>query len=302
MHGAVDDADHGQHHGHGAEVEGGVREQRHQEADQAVGADLEQQAGQDHGAGGGRLGVRVGQPGVHGERRQLHGEGGEEAQHEPGGRGRRHRRAQQLRVVEGEGARGALVDEVQGQDGDQHQQAADLREDEELDGGVDAALVAPHRDEEVHGHQHHLPEEVEQEQVEGQEDAGQAGQGPQQDEVEEADALLDALPARPARPPAPGTVSVSRIRLEAVHGQVEADAELRDPGALDVGQQAARKSAAAGPLVGTAAARSPALAIHCSTTMTQRHAHAGHGRPARRERARRPMGQAANAASVGMSR
>ena len=84
-------------------------------------------------------------------------------------------RAQQIGVGEGVNARGVSVGEVERQDGDQHEQAARLREEEELDGRVDPPLVAPDGDEEVHRHQHHLEEEVEEEQVERQEHAGEAG-------------------------------------------------------------------------------------------------------------------------------
>ncbi len=121
----------------------------------------------------GACGVGVGQPGVQRHGRQLHGEGGEEAQHEPGRRGQRQVRAQQAQVVEGVDAGLAAVDDVQREDGDQHEQAADLGEQEELDGRVDAPLVPPEGDQEVHGDEHHLEEEVEEEQVEGEEHADQ---------------------------------------------------------------------------------------------------------------------------------
>ena len=53
------------------------------EAQEAVGAELEQDAGQDHRAGGRRLGVGVGQPGVEREQRHLDREGDGEAEEEP---------------------------------------------------------------------------------------------------------------------------------------------------------------------------------------------------------------------------
>ena len=54
-------------------------QQRQREADEAVRAHLQQNAGQDHGAGRGRFGVRVRQPGVEREHRHLDGEREEEA-------------------------------------------------------------------------------------------------------------------------------------------------------------------------------------------------------------------------------
>ena len=102
-------------------------------------------------------------------------------------------------VVEGVDAGRATVHDIQRHDRDQHQQAADLREQEELDGRVDAALVPPDPDEEVHRDEHQLPEEVEQEEIEREEHADDAGEHPHQAEVEEADALRDLGPRRDHR-------------------------------------------------------------------------------------------------------
>jgi hypothetical protein len=62
---------------------GGVRKQRDDETHQAVGAGFQQQAGQDHAARGGSLGVSIRQPGVQRDGRQLHREGDKEAEHDP---------------------------------------------------------------------------------------------------------------------------------------------------------------------------------------------------------------------------
>ena len=63
---------------------------------------------------------------------------------------------------------------------DEHERRADHRVQEELRGGVDAALVAPAADEEVHRHEHDLEEDEEQEQVEAEERAHHAGLEQQQ--------------------------------------------------------------------------------------------------------------------------
>ena len=60
-----------------------VGQQRQGEAQEAVRPHLQQDAGQHHRAGGGRLGVRVGQPGVEREHRHLHGEADEEGPEDP---------------------------------------------------------------------------------------------------------------------------------------------------------------------------------------------------------------------------
>ncbi len=60
------------------ELRARLGEHRQAEADEAVAAHLEQHARQDHRARGGRLHMRVGQPGVHRPHRHLDREAGEE--------------------------------------------------------------------------------------------------------------------------------------------------------------------------------------------------------------------------------
>ena len=148
-------------------------------------------------------------------------------------------RAQQLEVVEGVDAGLAAVDDVQGEDGDQHEQAADLGEQEELDGRIHAPLVPPQGDQEEHGDEHHLEEEVEEEQVEGAEHPDQGGDRPQQHEVEEADPFGDLAPRRQHGQQAEGVAERDHQQAEAVGGQEEADAELRHPGDVDGGDERA---------------------------------------------------------------
>ena len=73
------------------------------------------------------------QPCVERNHRQLHRERDEKAQHDPHGRMRTERRAQQFRVLERIDARDVVMSKVKRQDRDQHQQAAELREEKELD-------------------------------------------------------------------------------------------------------------------------------------------------------------------------
>ena len=59
-----------------------VGEQRQAEAQHAVGAELQHHSRQDHGACGGGVGVRVGQPSVEREQRNLDGKGKKESKEE----------------------------------------------------------------------------------------------------------------------------------------------------------------------------------------------------------------------------
>ena len=54
--------------------------------------------------------------------------------------------------------------------------------------------MPPQCDQEVHRHQHHFPEEEEQEHVDGKEHADNAAQDPHQVEVEEALIFFDLFP------------------------------------------------------------------------------------------------------------
>ena len=68
----------------GSGLERGLGEEGHGEAEEAVGPHLQEHAGQDDRAGGGRLDVGVGQPGVEREHRHLDGEGQGEGREEAG--------------------------------------------------------------------------------------------------------------------------------------------------------------------------------------------------------------------------
>ena len=154
------------------------------------------------------------------------------------GRGR-HRRAQQLAVIERVDAGGAAVNEVQAEDADEHQQPAGLREEEELDGRVDAALVPPEDDEEVQRHEHHFPEEVEEEQVHRQEDAGDRRRDPHQVEMEEADALLDSAPRGRRRRGCPGRPSAAPAAGSGRPWPGEGNAPVGNPWNVELRQPAA---------------------------------------------------------------
>ncbi len=188
---AVDDADDGQHGDERRVLVCRLGEEGQVEADQTIGAHLQQHAGQDDGAGRRRFGVGVGQPGVEGKDRHLDGEGQEETQEEQvlcPGKGR----PPGNQVGQGERA----VGDAHVEDGQQHQQRGGHRVQEELDRGVDPPRSAPDADQEVHRHQGELPEDVEQEQVLGQEHAHHARLQQQAEDVELLHLRLDGVPRR----------------------------------------------------------------------------------------------------------
>ena len=80
---AVDDGDDREHQ-HGREEElRGIGEDRQRDPQEPVGAHLEENPGQDHAPCGGRLGVGIRQPGVHGEHGHLDRERRQKGDEEP---------------------------------------------------------------------------------------------------------------------------------------------------------------------------------------------------------------------------
>ncbi len=230
---AIDDGDERQHDDGHREGLRGVREERQREADEAVGAQLEQHAGQDHRAGRRRLHVRVGQPGVEGHHGHLDGEGQEEGQEGARLEHVAEGEAAQLLVVEGTGegaAMGRREGEGGGQDGHQHEQRADERVEDELDRGVDAVGAAPDADDEVHRHQHDFPEDVEQEEVQGQEDAQHAHFEDEEGDHVLLHPLLDGPEAGQDADPRQERRQHHQQQADAIHAELELDAEGGHPG------------------------------------------------------------------------
>ncbi|EJK89847.1 hypothetical protein UUU_29660 [Klebsiella pneumoniae subsp. pneumoniae DSM 30104 = JCM 1662 = NBRC 14940] len=178
--------------------------------------------------------MSVRQPAVQRHHRHFHREGDEEAEHQQVFHAVRHRGFQQIFIVEGPHAGGVEVDEGQRQNGNQHHQTARLGIDEELGGRCDTrftvrGFVAPQRDQEVHRHQHHFPEEEEQEHVDGEEHADNAAQDPHQVEVEEALVFFDFTPRTEHRQHAEETGQHHHQQRQAVDRQMDANAEAWDP-------------------------------------------------------------------------
>src|SRR5665647_1054654 len=228
---AVDDGDHRQHHDVGDERHGGVREEGQAEAQHAVPAHLQEHGGEDHGARRGRLNVRVGEPGVQREHRHLDGEGHEEGEEGPELQVVRVDLTAQLLDVEGQPDRRVVLDVVHDHDdGDEHEQAADQREQEELDGRVDAPRAAPDADDEVHRHQHDLPEHVEQEEVGGQKDSAHPHLQQEQRDEEAQLAVLDVVPAADDHDDAEQRGEEEEQGGDAVHTEAVVDVQCLDPG------------------------------------------------------------------------
>ena len=84
--------------------------------------------------------------------------------------------------------------EIKRQNAQQHDHRADQRVQEKFDRGVQAAVAAPDADQEIHRHQHHFPEHIEEEEIERHENAQHADLQQQEQNVIFLGANLDGAP------------------------------------------------------------------------------------------------------------
>ena len=227
---AVDDADDGEHGERRREVGRGLREQRERKPHEAIGAHFQHHAGQNHGPRGRRLDVRVWQPGVEREQRYLDRERQREREEEPELRVQRHLHLVQLQQIEAVRAGRRVVHVREAENREQHQHAAGHRVEDELDRGVDAPLVAPDADEEIHRHEHRVPEDVEEEEVERDEDAHHRALEQQHEDAERLGLLVDRLPRAEQRERRQEACQNEQQQADAVDADEVLDAERRDPG------------------------------------------------------------------------
>ena len=145
----------------------GLREQLQAEAQQSVGAQLEQHTSQQHRHGRGGLGVGVGQPVVQRHQRDLDAEADQQSAEQPELAAHR----QPLAEHRGEAEIHRAGEQRQAQEGPQDQHPGDGREDQELRGRVGTVDTPPHRHQQPERNQLQFIEEEEQQQVFRQERA-----------------------------------------------------------------------------------------------------------------------------------
>ena len=144
----------------------GVGQDRQDEAQEAVGADLERNRRQHHRAAGGRFDVGIGQPGMHRPHRHLDPE--REQKSEKHQRLRGHAERGGVPGLDIETAAGL---KIQVDHRHQHQQRSGERVEEELERGIHPVRPAPHADNQVQRDQHAFEEHVEQDAVKRSEHA-----------------------------------------------------------------------------------------------------------------------------------
>src|SRR5438270_811853 len=98
--------------------------------------------------------------------------------------------------IEGAARSDRRAEIVQPDDADQHEDGAGHGVEHEFDGGVDAALMSPDADEEVHGDEHDFPEEEKEKEVERKKNADDADFEHQQHDEKFFEAMMNAVPGR----------------------------------------------------------------------------------------------------------
>ncbi len=130
---------------------------------------------------------------MEGEDRHLDGEGQAERSEEPELLLQAQGSIQQVRVGEGPHACDRPGRKVEVEEGHQHQERAERREEEELHRGVDPPLPPPHPDDEIHGDEGDLPEYVEEEEIHGEKHPHHPGLHEEHEGVEGLLMLLDVV-------------------------------------------------------------------------------------------------------------
>jgi len=199
---AINDADQGEHDDDLDDLvaqERISRKQWQRKANESVGAHFQQDAGEDDGTGRGSFGVRIGEPGVEREHGNLNGKREKESPEEPHLqrigkvlRGREKRWNVERARPTGRNRR----IEVKRQNREKHDDRSGEGVQEKLDGGVEATIAAPDADQEVHGNEHHFPENVKEEEIQGNENADHAGLQQEKKNVIFLGALVNRAPRR----------------------------------------------------------------------------------------------------------
>ena len=176
-----------------------------------------------HAAGRGGLHVGRRQPGVEGKHGHLDGKGDGHGQEGPA------LEAEGIGLGRQLGNRERAARDVERHHGDQQQGAAGQGVEEELERGVAALRPAPHGDEQEHGDQHGLPENVEQDKIKGDEHPD-AGRGHEHEaEVELLDPLADVGPGAQHAQRQQQHGQEHHQQADAVHAQVVGQPPRPDP-------------------------------------------------------------------------
>ena len=138
--------------------------------------------------------MRIREPGVDRPQRDLNRKGDEESEEKPLGGGVETRNLRILNSIANRHVIKAARVRVKPDRRGEHEHRGDHGEEEELHGGIDTAAVTVNADDQRHRNKRGFPEEVEQEQIEGDEDANHRGLEYQHEDEEFLHPIVDRLP------------------------------------------------------------------------------------------------------------
>src|SRR3974377_1686973 len=124
------------------------------------------------------------------------------------------------------------MDNVNGHQRDEHEEAPPEGEEHELDGGVDPVGVAPDPDQKEHRDELDLPEEIEEQEVRGHEDPHQAAFQKQQEEVEGSYVEGDGPPGDQNADDVDEGREPDEHQAQPVQGETEAGPQAFQPGVV----------------------------------------------------------------------
>ena len=122
--------------------------------------------------------------------------------------------------------------EVENENRHEHEQRAEERIDEKLDGCIEPVIAAPDPDDEIHRDEHHFPHHVEEEEIERDEHTDHACGQHQQQRVETVFALRDVAPAAENRERHQKRGKEHQEERNPVHAHRVANAPRADPGVI----------------------------------------------------------------------
>ncbi len=163
--------------------------------------------------------------------RNFDGESDKESDEEPDRSLKRNERRGLIKFgnAERENSGQSVVMEIQEQNAQKHQNRAEQRVQEELDGRIKFARSAPDADQQIHRNQHRFPENKEQEEIERHEDAEHSRLQQQKPYVIFLHPNLDGRPRRKNRDPTEQRGQHDQQERNAVNAQVVTRANRGDP-------------------------------------------------------------------------
>src|SRR5215468_3960897 len=135
------------------------------------------------------------------------------------------------------------MDEIERNNRNQHEKAAELGEYKKLHGCVSPMFMTPDSNQEVHRDQHQFPRKVKEEEIHRQEHTGNSCENPQEIQMEESHRIRDLRPGGEYGHNAERKSQHQQQEAQPVQCQMEVNSELRHPGPIQFLKPGVRRRA-----------------------------------------------------------